>query len=167
LLKIAQSRIPDIEQAFRAAVSQDVSVDVVVRSDKSPTAESPSPERSPAESSAPPAMPVPPPPSISAPVSPTEPITKTPPNPASQAEPHPADQPSAASAPAPVAEEASESYGIPDWQDDDEVSKAARLFAQMFNGQVVNLSDDIDNDKHPQPRNSPNPPPQRDDDVPF
>ncbi|MGJ3248055.1 MAG: DNA polymerase III subunit gamma/tau [Elainellaceae cyanobacterium] len=169
LLKIAQSRIPDIEQAFRAAVSQDVSVDVVVKTDPTPNAESPSPaERSPAESSASSASaPVPPPPTISTPVSPTEPITETPPHPASQAEPHPADQPSTASASTPVAEEAAESYGIPDWQDDDEVSKAARLFAQMFNGQVVNLSDDIDNDTHPQPRNSSNPPAQQDDDVPF
>ncbi|MGJ3251969.1 MAG: DNA polymerase III subunit gamma/tau [Elainellaceae cyanobacterium] len=166
LLKIAQSRIPDIEQAFRAAVSQDVSVDVVIRSDTPTPAESSSPdERLPVEASA--SAPVPPPPFVSTPVSPAEPITETPPHPASQAEPHPADQPSTASATGADAEEASKAYEIPSWQDDDEVSKAARLFAQMFNGEVVNLSDDIDNGKHPQPRNSSNPPPQRDDDVPF
>ncbi|MBF2078787.1 MAG: hypothetical protein IGR76_09780, partial [Synechococcales cyanobacterium T60_A2020_003] len=141
LMKIAQSKVADIEQAFLDVLGTRIKVVLIVSApspDTSAPTESPTPL--PKSSSQPstnqPPLETPPKPSIT---KPERPSLNTDPTPS----------PSPPTAPSVTAE----SQEIPptlspdsplSWQGEDDVTKAAKSLAQMFNGQVVNMDDDLD-----------------------
>jgi DNA polymerase-3 subunit gamma/tau len=141
LLKIAQSRSPDIEQAFHKVASRKMTISFVVAAadDLETTPIAPNPalsERSPLPSQ--PAEPPPASPPSSRSDSRSAPVAidlgdRTP------AE-TPAPPPPAIS---PTPDDESARYTGPTWSDEDEVARAAKSFAQMFNGQIVELDDDL------------------------
>ncbi|WP_204137223.1 DNA polymerase III subunit gamma/tau [Halomicronema sp. CCY15110] len=118
LLKMAQSKLPNIEAAFQQLLNQPVKVSLEVAG--APPAESPppitAPSPPPAQSDHPSAAPPTPPPATA-----PEPT-------ASPAPPHAITRPEA-----PVAHQ---------WQSASDVDRAVKSFAEFFNGQIVDLSDD-------------------------
>ncbi|MDX2216579.1 MAG: DNA polymerase III subunit gamma/tau [Oculatellaceae cyanobacterium bins.114] len=155
LFKIAQSKLPDVEEAFQKVLDRKIKVSLAVMA--AGTIETQA-----EPSAAPAARPQP---------SETKPIAKSPPSPSYPATDHSASSNSASSnsasnnsptrhsashqpdasqrmpggSPAPAASapalapvDMASSHPVA-WQDEDDVAKAAKSFAQMFNGQIVNL----------------------------
>lgn len=142
LFKMAKDRLPNIEVAFTKLCNQPVRVSLeVVAIDAStpsvtvslepPAMRSPTPPRPPQTTPAPPV--VAPPPNNEAPPDPS--ARPTP----SQSPVSPPVQPPQAS---PVAA-SNDSLSQPPWNREDDVLRAAKSLAQMFNGQLVTLDDDI------------------------
>jgi DNA polymerase III subunit gamma/tau len=121
LFKMAKDRMPNIQAAFAEFCGHPirVSLEVVVADDRGATEEAPPSTPLSQECSDHPSSP------------PGSPISSTdlpsPPSETSAADPtdHPILEPP----------------DLPSWQDEDEVTKAAKSLAQMFNGQVVDLED--------------------------
>jgi DNA polymerase III subunit gamma/tau len=138
LFKMAKDRVANIEAAFQQYTNQVIRVTLEVAA---PTAQ---PEAiAPSTPNAPPtpakeqpstySAPPPPPPSEHGAATNGVAVNGAPKNGAVGRSPMPPPQPSASKATDPAA-----APQVP-WQDDDEVKKAAKLFAQMFNGQIVSL----------------------------
>jgi DNA polymerase-3 subunit gamma/tau len=122
LFKMAQGRVANVEEAFQQVTQQSVKVSLEVLPDPKP--EAPAPDIAAAS----PAAMAPPPPlpdmsaSPSAPVAPAEPTTT---------------EPLATSL-----EPAAPQVGFPALESD--LDRAVKNFAQFFNGQVVDMNDDVD-----------------------
>lgn len=127
LLKMAQSKLPNIEAAFQQLLSQPVKVSLEVAA--------PSTDGPPAAGSPPPA---PPATTSSAPTPSPQPSADAPaPRP-------PAPPPTASEPPASFTDTdtASASSAEPPWQAESDIDRAVKSFAEFFNGQIVDLSDD-------------------------
>jgi DNA polymerase-3 subunit gamma/tau len=127
LFKMAQGRVTNVEEAFQQVTQQSVKVSLEVLPDPKPDA--PAPDISAASPGAMATMAPPPPlPDMSAP---------PPPQPMAPVEPTTA-EPVAAANPEPTA---SPQTGFPALESD--LERAVKNFAQFFNGQVVDMSDEI------------------------
>ncbi len=207
LLKIAQSRLQDIEKAFQTVAARKVNIVFVVSttddidaslleptaapsstpSGRSPNdGQQPQPLRAPlpqSQSASQPAIADSTPCDRSTATDPdTSVIPPPPPAVTSSAAPDAASRPPG---------ESDDGYVMPTWGSEDEVAQAAKSFAQMFNGEIVDLDDDFlpspadsssstsasskevnaTNDTSAAPTSAPLPPSQMsrqsDDDVPF
>nr|MBE9181309.1 DNA polymerase III subunit gamma/tau [Oculatella sp. LEGE 06141] len=141
LFKMAKDRLPNVEAAFAAYFNHPVKVSLeVIAAESMPTTVSESPSAYPSTNAAP-----------AAPSASPSPPFQTPHNGSSNASPMPI-----ASAPRPTPGPARESMqptvstdverspAIPmGWQDEDEVVRAAKSLAQMFNGQIVSMEDPV------------------------
>lgn len=136
LFKMAKDRLPNIEVAFTKLCNQpirvslevvaaDASTPVATVSPETPAMRSPAPPRPPAPSTAPPA-----------PLQEPEPSSQTTPSPA------PPFDPPSPTQPHPVVA-TDDSLAQPVWNREDDVLRAAKSLAQMFNGQLVTLDDDL------------------------
>jgi len=161
LLKMAQSKLPNIEAAFQQLLSQSVKVFLEVAD---------APPDSPPPAGPPPAGPPPagPPPTATASPEPStndRDVRAAPPTPA----PPPAAAPPAPAAPAPAPPPAAP--GVTDWQPESDLERAVKSFAEFFNGQVVDLSDDEEDDGKGAPaknqKGKPKPSASPGSDVPF
>ncbi|MBD2460659.1 DNA polymerase III subunit gamma/tau [Oscillatoria sp. FACHB-1407] len=162
LFKIAQSKLPDVEEAFQKVLDRKIKVALAVMAAGTIEAQ---PEAAPAKPQQPesskPIVKSPPPPSYpdSSPPPPTSPPASSPsPSPPAAASPSP---------PPPASLEIPPAHPVA-WQDEDDVAKAAKSFAQMFNGQIVSL----DSGSSTSETGSPSPESldvggDPDDDVPF
>lgn len=117
LIKIAQNKLPDIEKGFRKVLGQSVRIALVVAAN---------------------------PEIFASPDAPSEDVSNPPPAPIRSAAspdsaPRLADRADRSLPSVPTAE----TQPPQNWQPDDEVTKAAKSLAQMFNGQIVNLDDDL------------------------
>jgi DNA polymerase-3 subunit gamma/tau len=138
LFKMAKDRLPNIEAAFETHFNQKVRVSLEVATTFETPAQ-PSVDAQPHErpSSKP---------SHSPQKQPPAPTVTTEPPPAKSDRPFPsAKESSLPSAATPSPPKPTEETAQPDpqtyWQDEDDVLKAAKSLAQMFNGQIVNLDD--------------------------
>ncbi|BAU40972.1 DNA polymerase III subunit gamma/tau [Leptolyngbya sp. O-77] len=132
LFNMAKSKLPNIEAAFAKLQNETIRVTLEVAGGSEAFAVT-SPD------SAPPAPPVPAtPPQTSAPA-PAVPVAPvSPPIAPEPSRPAPAIAPSPASTDAPPSPPP-----IPTWEAEDEVLRAAKSLAQMFNGQLVNLDGEL------------------------
>lgn len=123
LLKMAQTKLPNIEAAFQQLLNQSVKVSLEVAGAPPPPNSAP-----PASTNGDRATPAPP-----IPVQ-----TKTPPQPATQS--------AVVSSPPPTheASNGSEAPSAQHWHPTSDVDRAVKSFAEFFNGQIVDLSDDGD-----------------------
>lgn len=171
LIRMAQAKLVNIETAFEQVFGTKVTISLEVGAapsaasseSSSPASNSSSPSSSPSPSHPTADSPIPPPP------------VEPPLSPASTALSPTADLQSAEPSADSSAEPPIDSYQVP-WQDEDDVTKAAKSFAQMFNGQIVDLdNDDVEikatrDAKSAPPASAPTSSPdvvQDDDDVPF
>lgn len=129
LFNMAKSKLPNIEAAFAKLQNETVRVTLEVAGGSEAFAVS-SPDSVPP---APPASAAPPQASAPAPVASVAPVV--PPIAPEPSRPAPAIAPSPASTDAPPP--------IPTWEAEDEVLRAAKSLAQMFNGQLVNLDGEL------------------------
>lgn len=118
LFKMMQSRMPNVEAAFRRYAQQPVTVTLEINTPPASASSETQP------------VPAPPPPPQSSP--PPMPIAEEPP-PVEQAPYMPS--PLSVSPPPEVSPP-------PQWQPDDDVTRAAKSFAEMFNGQIIDPDDD-------------------------
>ncbi|MEP0907726.1 hypothetical protein NC969_19620 [Leptolyngbya subtilissima ST-M1] len=130
LFKMAQGRVENVEAAFQQVLNHKVQVSLEVLPDPKPEAPAPNISQAPGQKNITPPAPVvlspPPPPVVSA--SPAESLAE----PAATPEPAPAADPSPA-APAPTSLPAIAS----------DFDRAVKNFAHFFNGQVVDLDEDL------------------------
>jgi DNA polymerase-3 subunit gamma/tau len=132
LFKMAQERLPNIEAAFEAVLGNTVRIklDVVPFPDAKaqPSPSSPA-AQPPSSTQQPPAQPAPPIQQPRPAVNPTPPAAHTPPPPEPDYPwPEPPDPPNGVAPPA-----------APQWQEEDNLTRATRSFAQFFNGVIVDL----------------------------
>jgi DNA polymerase-3 subunit gamma/tau len=143
LFKIAQERLPHVEEAFRKVLGRSIKVQLVIAPPSKPTpavaahrhtsdspegagSASPLNDRGAASSTASPPATPPTHPRREQSASGTPPAKQSPPSPPPTP---PADLPTNLQ---------------PQWQDEDEVTRAAKSLAQMFNGQIVNLEGELE-----------------------
>jgi DNA polymerase-3 subunit gamma/tau len=126
LLKMAQSKLPNIEAAFQQLLNQPVKVSLEVAG--APPAEIPPPTTAPPPPPAQRDRPSVAPPTPSPTAAPDSTTAAAPDPPASPAPPHAITRPDT-----PVAHQ---------WQSASDVDRAVKSFAEFFNGQIVDLSDD-------------------------
>jgi DNA polymerase-3 subunit gamma/tau len=151
LLKMAQTKLPNIEAAFEAVFSRKIHIALEVSpgaaiADTPPLALPPKPppqppEQAPEPTASPPKTSAPPqPPEYSPPELPPVPAPQAPP-PQTQRE-LPTSEPETAAPPHPLP---------PDngWEMEDEATQAAKKLAEFFAGKVVDLSDDASSDAPP------------------
>jgi len=124
LLKMAQSKLPNIEAAFQQLLNQPVKVSLEVAA--------PPPDHPPSAGSP---MPAPPSP---------DPFPGTPDPAAATGSPVPQPPPAAAAPPMPppMPDAAPSSPAVTQWQPKSDLDRAVKSFAEFFNGQIVDLSDD-------------------------
>lgn len=131
LLKMAQSKLPNIEAAFQQLLNQPVRVSLEVAA-APPDSAPPQPAATPTRANgdrpnpAPKASEPPPPviePAIAPPIAPS---------------PDPASSANSASA---------DTHVVNNWQSTSDVDRAVKSFAEFFNGQIVDLSDDDEADE--------------------
>ncbi|ASC71379.1 intein-containing DNA polymerase III subunit gamma/tau [Halomicronema hongdechloris C2206] len=147
LFKMAQGRLSNVEAAFKQVLQRPVEVSLEVL----PDAEAASPAPAPPSSPAPPPSSAPPPAQAEPPQSPTNAVPEDAPG---QADSSPA--------------------GADPWPLDSDLDRAVKSFAQFFNGQIVNLDDDLtdlaagNGSTGPElPQHEDSFPTDPDDDVPF
>ncbi|MBW4656467.1 MAG: DNA polymerase III subunit gamma/tau [Kaiparowitsia implicata GSE-PSE-MK54-09C] len=156
LFKMAKDRLPNIEAAFKELTGTTVRVSLEVAI--APSEAAPAPASAPASTpvSAPASTPAPSPVSSAPAIAPS---TTEAPAPAADSPSAPAAAPTAASSealrpvssprpegsptpvPTPSAPPPTEASPTPGWIEEDEVLRAAKSFADMFNGQIVNFDD--------------------------
>ncbi|MEM1309074.1 MAG: DNA polymerase III subunit gamma/tau, partial [Cyanobacteria bacterium P01_H01_bin.153] len=154
LLKMAQSKLPNIEAAFQQLLNQSVKVSLEV-ADAPPVSATP---------------PAPPPPAPSGSLSPARQVAAPPtslPTVPPSTDAFNAKPPPATAAP-PLAETPGPTH---DWQPQSDLDRAAKSFAEFFNGQVVDPDqEEDDSDQRQQSSKKPQgstKPPLKDDNVPF
>lgn len=132
LAKIAQSKLPDVEEAFQKVFNRKVSVSLHILA--TAAAKTPTPSRP----SATPETAAPPGPSFSAP--PVQPTPIPSPSPL----PPPAPPPGPSFPEDPVSFDINAPAALPAWENLDEVTQASRSFAQFFNGAVVQMEGGVE-----------------------
>lgn len=164
LYKMAQGRIPNVEEAFQLVLQQKVRVILEVATE-GPPPDSPSPASNPAMPSAGgPGEAIAPHPSAPTAIADSPLPGSTAPSPAPMADPLPTGSVVPSSPPAPLPPPST--YPAADLPIEGDFERAVKSFAQFFNGQIVNLEEDaIDGltQDDRQPQSSPRP----DSDVPF
>ncbi len=159
LMQMAQNRLSNVETAFEKVFGHQVRITMVV-APKGQTSVSEASSGSPSAGAAPPppTSPAPPAPPVSQPTTTpySPPVAPKPPplvTPSSELpETIPRDLPNTPPSPSPAAAAA-------DWQEETELNRSVKSFAQFFSGQIVNLDDDAP--ESPKPSTEPGP------DVPF
>ncbi|MDJ0707222.1 MAG: DNA polymerase III subunit gamma/tau [Leptolyngbyaceae cyanobacterium MO_188.B28] len=150
LFKMAQGRVPNMEAAFEQVFTRKIKVSLEVAVSETEPVSAPA--------AAPPPAPKLPPPNLSPSV--PSPMGHGAPPPQAHPSPHPSSAsfpgepvspPAAISPPpqpAPSAPSKTESIPSaslpPAWQADGDLERSVKSFAQFFNGQIVNLEDDLD-----------------------
>ena len=183
LFKMAQMRVINLETAFAQLVEHPVKVSLeVVAALASNSALSAAPSTAPNRAAERPGLPAESQPRGSVSLNHSNGTVSEAPT-AYRPSEHPKPNPSPAQQPAPSQPQAAASPAPPQWQAEDEVSRAAKSFAQMFNGQVVSgaapepspseaviLEPSLEPEPESEPESEPEPEPEPgdpDDDVPF
>lgn len=135
LAKIAQSKLPDVEEAFQKVFNRKVSVSLHILATSA--VKTPVPSRIPSEPELSPSAErkVIPPPPVERSISSSHPLAAPPPSLAT-APVFPEDRTSFEASPPSIA--------LPDWKTLDELTQASRSFAQFFNGAVVQLEGGVE-----------------------